>query len=263
MKKKIQHLLKLGTHLPRFAIKFMDLLFRRVNIKMDSSTLLPGPGNAPAMVLSLQVLGCTNLLFKDRKALNSFVVVSVLNRKSTTPVARGTVNPSYAAKDATFHFPINPVDQYGVVELVVWNKERLTNKYLGEVAISLADFFESDDSDRKEKEKPYEFYDPGNEPFRLDLFSTRENTPSAGSIQIKLGVALNHDLNSRNESEYRHIYDNKLLRRTMSTLNFGLARVRSNPANETETVDENDDDKFSLRRICEIREFELFAQQVM
>jgi hypothetical protein len=73
----------------------------------------------------------------------SFVVVSLLNSRQQTPVAKRTLNPAYAAKDATFDFPIylSLADKLGVVELVVWDKDMLSKEYLGEVALPLDDWF--------------------------------------------------------------------------------------------------------------------------
>jgi phosphatidylserine decarboxylase len=63
----------------------------------------------------------------------SFVVVSVLNSRQQTPVAKRTLNPTYAAKDATFDFSyLSLADKLGVVELVVWDKDMLSKEYLGE-----------------------------------------------------------------------------------------------------------------------------------
>jgi hypothetical protein len=71
----------------------------------------------------------------------SLVVVSVLNTRQQTPVAKRTLNPTY--KDATFDFPIylSLADKIGVVELVVWDKDMLSKEYLGEVALPLEDWF--------------------------------------------------------------------------------------------------------------------------
>src|SRR6266567_4059274 len=56
-----------------------------------------------------------------------FIVVSVLNKKSTTPVSKRNTHPVYAPKDATFNFLIylSLTDHLGVVELVVWDKQML------------------------------------------------------------------------------------------------------------------------------------------
>ena len=71
------------------------------------------------------------------------VVVTLLNTRQQTPVSKRTLNPTYAAKDATFDFPIylSLADRLGVVELVVWDKDILKKNYLGEVAVPLDDWF--------------------------------------------------------------------------------------------------------------------------
>jgi len=96
--------------------------------------------------------------------LSRFVVVSVLNKKSTTSVSKRTTYPVYAPEDATFDFSdipfrISLADHIGVVELVVW----LRNEYLDGVSIPLEDWFCDNDKDGKDKEKMYGFDQPGNE----------------------------------------------------------------------------------------------------
>jgi phosphatidylserine decarboxylase len=89
--------------------------------------------------------------------LYRFVVVSVLSTRFQTPVLKRSTNPVYAAKDATFDFPIylSLADKLGVVELVVWDKDMLTKEYLGEVALPLDDWFK--------QEGVYAFDDPNNQ----------------------------------------------------------------------------------------------------
>ena len=71
----------------------------------------------------------------------SFVVASFARSRSQTPVAKKTLNPNYATKDATFDFPIyrSLADRLGVLELVVWDKDMLKKDYLGEAAFTLED----------------------------------------------------------------------------------------------------------------------------
>ena len=54
-----------------------------------------------------------------------------------------TLNPVFAAKDATLDFPIylSFVDRLGALELVIWDKDILTKDYLGEVALGIDDWF--------------------------------------------------------------------------------------------------------------------------
>ncbi|KDR72275.1 hypothetical protein GALMADRAFT_74027, partial [Galerina marginata CBS 339.88] len=142
-----------------------------------------------------------------------FVVVSVLNKKDQTPVAKKTVNPVWAAKDATFDFPIylSLADRLGAVELVVWDKDMLSKDYLGEVAIPLEDWF----VDKEGREREFGFDQLGNQPFSVNLVSTRANTPSAGSIQIKLGFAPTP--NAQNLMEFDEIYG-ELVKRSRPSL---------------------------------------------
>jgi phosphatidylserine decarboxylase len=127
------------------------------------ANLTPLSGELPLTNLRLQVLSCTGLLAKDRNgASDPYVVVSVLNNKHQTPVAKRTLNPLYTPKDATFDFPIylSLADRLGVLELVVWDKDYLGKDYLGEAALPLDDWFTSPSPD--EKDRAYAFDDAGN-----------------------------------------------------------------------------------------------------
>ena len=75
--------------------------------------------------------------------IGSFVVVSVLNNRYHTPVVKRNVSPTYAAKDATFDFPIylSLAEKLGVIELVIWDKDMLKKEYLGEASIKVEDWF--------------------------------------------------------------------------------------------------------------------------
>lgn len=72
-----------------------------------------------------------------------FVVASLLRTRHHTPVAKKTVNPVYAPKDATWDFPVylSVADKLGVLELVVWDKDVLRKDYLGEVGITVEEWF--------------------------------------------------------------------------------------------------------------------------
>jgi hypothetical protein len=71
------------------------------------------------------------------------VNVSVLSTRFQTPVCRRTVSPVFAAKDATFDFPIylSLSEILGVLEFVVWDKDMLRKEYLGEYALPLDEWF--------------------------------------------------------------------------------------------------------------------------
>lgn len=163
----------------------------------------------------------------------SFVVISILNTRQQTPVSKRTTTPVYNAKDATFDFPIylSLADKLGVVEIIVWDKDMLKKEYLGEVALPLEDWFVDKASG---KERVYGFDQPGNEvregsswiysrgysnftpkAISLNLVSTRANTPSTGSVQIKFGFVLTP--NSNNLMEFDEIYS-ELVKRTRPSL---------------------------------------------
>jgi phosphatidylserine decarboxylase len=144
----------------------------------------PAIGESPFVVFRIQVIGCKDLLAKDRNGFSDpFVVVSVLSTRQQTPVSKRNVNPTYAPKDATFDFPLyhSLADKLGSVELVVWDKDMIKKDYLGEVALPLDDWFKGG--------RARAFDDPDNKPFETPILSTRASTPPTGTMQLKLGFA--------------------------------------------------------------------------
>ncbi|KJA14260.1 hypothetical protein HYPSUDRAFT_59467 [Hypholoma sublateritium FD-334 SS-4] len=224
--KKIARALKSAARLPRVPA------LRTGRASAARTALVPRPGEPPVVVLKLQVLGCTDVLAKDRGGTSDpFVVVTLLNSRQQTPVSKRTLSPTYAAKDATFEFPIylSLADRLGVVELVVWDKDILKKDYLGEVAVPLDDWFNNRD---------FGFDHPRNtlrhaslQPFTLDLVSTRARTPTAGKITIKLGFATT---SSNNLMDFDEIYG-ELVKRSRPSLvsappTEGVGTVRSTSA---------------------------------
>ncbi|KAJ7767304.1 phosphatidylserine decarboxylase-domain-containing protein [Mycena metata] len=146
------------------------------------NTFTPRQGEQPIVFLRVQVLSGNKLLAKDRNGFSDpFVVASLLQTRHHTPVAKKTVNPVYAPKDATWDFPIylSLADKLGVVELVVWDKDVLRKDYLGEAGLAVEDWFAD--------ARPKAWDAPGNVPFTLPLVSTRPNTPSQGTLQLRVG----------------------------------------------------------------------------
>ncbi|KAJ7243915.1 phosphatidylserine decarboxylase-domain-containing protein [Mycena haematopus] len=142
----------------------------------------PRQGEQPIVFLRVQVLGGNNLLAKDRNGLSDpFVVASLLHTRHQTAVARKTVNPVYAPKDATWDFPIylSVADKLGVVELVVWDKDMLRKDYLGEAGIAVEDWFTDS--------RPKAWDAPDNVAFTIPIVSSRPGTPAQGTIQLRLG----------------------------------------------------------------------------
>ncbi|KAK0469409.1 phosphatidylserine decarboxylase-domain-containing protein [Desarmillaria tabescens] len=191
------------------------------------NTLSPITGEDPIVILRLQILGCKGMLAKDRNgASDPFIVVSMLNSRFQTPVAKKTLQPIYAPKDATFDFPIylSLADRLGVLEMVAWDKDMLMKKdYMGEVALPLEDWFTDD--------RPYGFDEPATntQPFSLNLVSTRDGIKAAGSVQVKLGFV--SPPKTQNLLEFDEIFS-ELIRRSRPSLvsappTEGVGTVRS------------------------------------
>jgi len=133
----------------------------------------PQPGEQPAFNLKVQVCSCKDLLAMDSNgksdpyvfllspylpanSSSSYVVVSLLRKREKTPYIKATLDPVYPPKDATFEFPVflSLAETMGALELVVWDKDMFGSDYLGEVALPIQDWFQS---------QPLLFEDPANE----------------------------------------------------------------------------------------------------
>ncbi|KZT23286.1 hypothetical protein NEOLEDRAFT_1180161 [Neolentinus lepideus HHB14362 ss-1] len=184
----------------------------------------PIPGELPTVSLRVQVLGCKDLLGKDRAGSSDpFVVVSLLSTKHHTPVAKRSTNPIYPEKEATFDFPIylSLAEKLGVVELIIWDKDMIKKDYLGEVSLPLEDWFRG--------RPALGFDDPDNKPFSALVVSTRTSTKATGSIQIKLGFV--QSPNTTYLLDYDEIYRDLVKRSRPSLVSAppteGIGTVRS------------------------------------
>jgi len=157
----------------RRALKTAALLPVRAAKGSNRGGFTPAQGELPIVVLRVHVVGCSNLTSKDKNGFSDplassflskkssysvfsrFVVVTVLNSRQQTPVAKRTLNPVYSPKDATFDFPLylSTADKLGALELVVWDKDVLSKDYLGEAALLLEDWF---------VKRPFAYTDLGN-----------------------------------------------------------------------------------------------------
>ncbi|KAI9454377.1 phosphatidylserine decarboxylase-domain-containing protein [Lactarius psammicola] len=208
------------------ALRSAALLPIRVSAGRGSgrNAFLPGPGEAPVVVLRVQILSCQNLESKDRNGYSDpFVTVSVLSTRFQTPVCKRTLSPVYAAKDATFDFPIymSLADKLGVLEFVVWDKDMLKKEYMGEHALPLDGWF---------KGTAFAFDDPDNQPFSVSLISSRATITASGTMHIKVGFV--RPLNSTGLPDFVDTY-NALIKRSRPSLvsappTQGIGTIRSN-----------------------------------
>ncbi|KAH9016591.1 hypothetical protein EDB85DRAFT_1898035 [Lactarius pseudohatsudake] len=115
---------------------------------------------APIIIFRVQVVSCNALGTKDYNSsrdtsrLRSFVTVSYLDKRFQTPVFKRSHDELNDA--TTFHFPIctSLVLKPSTLKLVVWNKDVIRNKYLGECSLPI---------DPWSKETGFAFDDPSNE----------------------------------------------------------------------------------------------------
>ncbi|TFY52202.1 hypothetical protein EVJ58_g10146, partial [Rhodofomes roseus] len=189
------------------------------------NTFSPLPAELPVALLRLQVIGCRDLVAKDKSGLSDpFVAVSLLRDRHQTGVVKKTINPVYAPADATFDFPIylSLADRLGVVEFVVWDKDMLRKDYLGEANIPLEDWFRDGNA--------FAFDDAENKPISAPIVSTRVSIAAAGTIQFKLGFVSPADRQSA--QDFSELFS-ELVKRSRPSLvsappTEGIGTIRSN-----------------------------------
>ncbi|KZV90616.1 hypothetical protein EXIGLDRAFT_710770 [Exidia glandulosa HHB12029] len=166
--------------------------------------LQPLQNELPVVVLRVRVLGCKDILAKDKGGTSDpYVVLSLLRQRFQTPAVKRTLNPTWSAKDATFDFPIytSLVEQIGVLELVLYDKDVLRKDYIGEASVRVEDWFKG----------PVAFDDPGNEEFTISIVSTKKSTPASGVISLKLGFVPPSELHQA--PDFEALYADILKRR--------------------------------------------------
>ncbi|KAH9173700.1 C2 domain-containing protein [Lactarius sanguifluus] len=158
----------------------------------DSSSL--NLGEAPVVVLRVQVLSCQDLAAKDSNGKSDpYVVVSLMGKQSKTPVSKKNLNPVYKAKEATFDFPIymSLVNKLSTLEFAVWDKDLIgKDDFLGNYALPIDQWFDG---------TAFAFNVPDNQDFSVDLQSSPR-----GSMCIKVGFV---PLNSTSQPDFEKIYN--------------------------------------------------------
>lgn len=243
----------------------------------------PAPGEVPITQLRVQIMGCKELLAKDKNGFSDpFVVVTLLNKRFQTPVVKKTLNPIFFPAESTFDIPIylSVADRLGALEMVIWDKDMLKKDYLGEVALSLEDWFpqQSHQADPKAASAAYGFDNPANQAMTLKVQSTRSSTPATGTVRVKLGFV--QPANAENLMDFHEIYG-ELIKRVQPSLvsappteGVGTVRAHEGGANleddggissSDDSDDEYDDDNtpFSSGAITPVSgaEGEMLAQQ--
>ncbi|KAI9434954.1 C2 domain-containing protein [Lactarius indigo] len=167
----------------------------------------PKSGDVQVACLRVQVISCDGLEARDKKSNTSdpFVVVSLFGKQFKTPVCYRNVNPTYE-KDATFDFPIymSLVSELGTLKFVVWDKDMFGKDYLGDYSLPVNQWF---------NKTAFDF--TGNEPFSVNLLSSRIKNP--GTMLIKIGFAPHL---STSQSDFGEIY-NELI----ASNNVGIVTV--------------------------------------
>ncbi|KAH9016594.1 C2 domain-containing protein [Lactarius hengduanensis] len=149
-------------------------------------------GETPVVILRVQVLSCHDLKAKDRNGYSDpFVIVSILEKQSSTPVCKRSLNPVYKQKDATFDFPIHIseslLNTLGTLDFAVWDHDTIRNDFLGKCSLPVHQWIRG---------TAFAFNDRNNQPLSVDLASSHSATPVCGTIRIKVGFVHPHDSTS-------------------------------------------------------------------
>ncbi|KAF9264310.1 hypothetical protein L218DRAFT_1027655 [Marasmius fiardii PR-910] len=238
----------------------------RINLKklgLGSKTGTPAHSragsdeNKASTLLRVQVISCSNLLAKDSNGYSDpYVVLTLGQIKQQTPAVSKTLNPVYDPRDSTFDFSVTDGD-VGPLEIVVWDKDIVGKDYLGEVALSVEDWFGSVDP---QKRRPLAWTTADSlQGFVLPLVSTKNRTASQGEIKLKLGFLSAHQKEPGQDSDFENVYE-RLVRRTkrregenvtagVPTRGVGTTTTSNEDADhgglssESESEDETDEEK--------------------
>ncbi|KAH9059649.1 hypothetical protein EDB87DRAFT_1562923, partial [Lactarius vividus] len=114
-----------------------------------------------------------------------------------TLVCKLNINPVYELKDATFDFPIytSLIHKLGMFEFVVWDKDIFGKYFMGEYSLPIDRWFKG----------TFTFDDPNDEPFSVNLISSRSTTTVRGTIRLKLGIV--HPPDSTGLPDFEKTYD--------------------------------------------------------
>ncbi|GAA5841649.1 hypothetical protein JCM3766R1_006800 [Sporobolomyces carnicolor] len=159
-------------------------------------------GDAPLGTLVIQVQAARNLVAKDRNGLSDpYVVIRYGNHRVTSPTAYKTLNPVWSSKGDTksgessvgeARLEVKEVfESLGLaresVEIVCWDRDRVGSEYMGEVGLSIENWWNSGVQDLEAESVPIGFSDEANKPVWHTLRSSRSRTSVSGEILVKIG----------------------------------------------------------------------------
>ncbi|KAG9039329.1 hypothetical protein FS837_000991 [Tulasnella sp. UAMH 9824] len=148
------------------------------------------PGEQPTVILRVRVVGCSNLLASDSTGKSDpYVIVKLNGERHRTAVVEQSLDPQYPADMATFDFWIyrSNLRDLGHLKFVVWDEDPIRDDYIGEAVIPPDGWFKHD-----EPSPAFEFHNPLNTPFSINITSSRTFTPAQGTIQLKIGFVPVH-----------------------------------------------------------------------
>ncbi|GAA5949251.1 hypothetical protein JCM3765_003344 [Sporobolomyces pararoseus] len=159
-------------------------------------------GDSPLGTLVIQVLAARDLVAKDRNGLSDpYLVIRYGNNRVTSPTAYKTLNPVWSNKGDTkagessvgeSKLEVKEVyESLGLaresVEIVCWDRDRVGSEYMGEVNLTLEDWWDFKLSDLEGENAAIGFSDNSNKPVWHTLRSSRSRTSVSGEILVKIG----------------------------------------------------------------------------
>ncbi|KIY44255.1 hypothetical protein FISHEDRAFT_67843 [Fistulina hepatica ATCC 64428] len=153
--------------------------------------------------------------------MSSFVTLTLLSTRFSTPVAKRTRNPTWSAKDATFDFPIylSQADSVGIVELVIWDKDYLRKEYLGEAAVCLEDWFDRATVGATDDRAAALSFETANVR-AVPIHSSRGNTQASGTMHVRMGFVHTAKSTEAGALDFEEVY-RELVKRARPSLGRG------------------------------------------
>ncbi|BGP57647.1 phosphatidylserine decarboxylase [Rhodotorula sphaerocarpa] len=157
-------------------------------------------GDEPLGTLVVQVHAGRNLVAKDKNGLSDpYLVIRYGSSRITSPTATKTLNPVWviggesgavegAGGEAKLEVKVFDSLAFGMerIEIVGWDRDRVSSEYLGEISIGLEDWWGSPD-EWQDGVPPFGFFDDQNKPVWHTLRSSRSRSTVSGDLLVQVG----------------------------------------------------------------------------
>ncbi|ORY24008.1 phosphatidylserine decarboxylase-domain-containing protein [Naematelia encephala] len=144
----------------------------------------PLDGEEPAAWIRVRVVKAEGLVAKDRSGMSDPFITLVLPpaTRSSTPVVKKSLNPTFPANGSTFDFPLY-LSLAGMVggrglEGVIWDKDLMRKEYMGEFSVPMDEWFPKDDPQLWSDSLPL---------LTQGVLSTRRRHKVTGTVSLQIG----------------------------------------------------------------------------